>query len=229
MDISNQVDSIVAGLVRQIQTKLDNQVEQLISAQLVEQLAAIDFESKLNWLASVKLDRMIEELQIDAGAVQKRINDVSNTVIAGMQTEAQSTAVAMIRERLYTEVDTASILREAAATEVRKILQNFEFPARSIPSAAVDPAGLVITGAQVRGGVIQKFSSTGIDDRSSAVQMTLLDEAEVFENKMVTMGLEVKGTTVLEGDLVINGDIPSHSAIFNRLVEKTVSTIDTNK
>jgi hypothetical protein len=222
MDISNQVDSIVAGLVRQIQTKLDNQVEQLISAQLVEQLAAIDFESKLNWLASVKLDRMIEELQIDAGAVQKRINDVSNTVIAGMQTEAQSTAVAMIRERLYTEVDTASILREAAATEVRKILQNFEFPARSIPSAAVDPAGLVITGAQVRGGVIQKFSSTGIDDRSSAVQMTLLDEAVVFENKMVTMGLEVKGTTVLEGDLVINGDIPSHSAIFNRLVEKTV-------
>lgn len=222
MDISNQVDSIVAGLVRQIQTKLDAQVEQLVSVKLVEQLATIDFDSKVNWLASVKLDRMIEELQIDAGAVQKRINDVSNTVVAGLQAEAQSTAIAMIRERLYTEIDTAVVLRDAAAIEVRKILQNFEFPVRSIPSSAVDTTGLSITGNQVRGGVIQKFSSTGIDDRTSIVQMTLLDEAVVLENKMVTMGLVVKGTTVLEGDLVINGTIPSHSLIFDQLVEKTV-------
>jgi hypothetical protein len=48
--------------------------------------------------------------------------------------------------------------------------------------------------------------------------MTILDEAVVIENSMVAMGLNVKGTTVLEGDLIINGKVPERSEFFKKLV-----------
>lgn len=225
MDISNQVDSIVAGLVKQIQAKLDQQVEELITAKMVEQLALIDFDSKLNWLASVKIDRLIEEMNIDTNAIQRRINSVGDTVIESVQTDAKSTALSIVRERLRSEVDTAGILREAAANEVRRVLQDFEFPAKSIPSVAIETTSLTLSGNQVRGGTIQKFSSTGIDDRSSTVQMTIMDEGVVIENRVVSMGLDVKGTAIFDGDVVINGDIPEHSAIYQKLLSNTVGGV----
>jgi hypothetical protein len=53
--------------------------------------------------------------------------------------------------------------------------------------------------------------------------MTILDEGVVIENRVISMGLEVKGTTVLDGDLVINGDIPEHSAIYKKILEHSVT------
>jgi hypothetical protein len=223
MDIANQVDSIVEGLVRQIQTKLDSQVEQIVSSKIQEAIAAVDFEKKLNWLASVKLDNLIAELQIDQETVSSRIDSVSDIVVKNIEDEARTLATNLVQQRLYQGIDLKNIVREAAADEIRRVLQDFTFPAGSIPVSAIQVQNLELSGNQVRGGVIEKFSSTGIDDRSSNVQLTILDEGVVIENRVISMGLEVKGTTVLDGDLVINGDIPEHSAIYKKILEHSVS------
>jgi hypothetical protein len=223
MDIANQVDSIVEGLVRQIQTRLDSQVEQIVNTKLQEAIAAIDFENKLNWLASVKLDNLIAELQIDQELVNAKVDSVSDIVVTNIQNEARTLATNLVQQRLYSGIDLKNIVREAAADEIRKTLQDFTFPAASIPASALQSRDLTITGEQIRGGVIGSFSSTGIDDRSSTVQMTILDEGVVIENRVISMGLEVKGTTVLDGDLVINGDIPEHSAVYKKILEHSVS------
>ena len=222
MDISNQVDSIVEGLVRQIQVKLDSQVEQIVTTKIQQAIAAVDFEKKLNWLASIKLDSLIGELQIDQDSVNTRIDSVSSIVIKNIEDEARTLATNLIQQRLYSGVDLKNIVRDAAADEIRRVLQDFTFPAGSIPVAAIQTQDLEISGNQIRGGVIEKFSSTGIDDRSSAVQMTVLDEGVVIENRVISMGLEVKGTTVFDGDVVINGNIPEHSAIYKKILDHTV-------
>ena len=218
MDISQQVDTIVEGLVRQIQAKLDSQVETIITSKLESALAAIDFEKKLNWLASVKLDSLIAGMDIDKTVVMNRISQVSDTVVEGITTEARTMALTSVRNRMFSDIDTTKIIREAAADEIRKNLQTYVFPARSIPSVAIDTDGLKINGNNMVGGVVTNFSSTGIEDKSSKVQMTILDEAVVIENSMVAMGLNVKGTTVLEGDLIINGKVPERSEFFKKLV-----------
>ena len=223
MDIANQVDSIVEGLVRQIQTKLDSQVNQIVTVKLQEAIAAIDFENKLNWLASVKLDNLIAELQIDQELVNAKVDSVSDIVVTNIQNEARTLATNLVQQRLYSGIDLKNIVREAAADEIRRTLQDFTFPAASIPASALQSQDLAITGEQIRGGIISRFSSTGIDDRSSTVQMSILDEGVVIENRVISMGLEVKGTTVLDGDVVINGDIPEHSAIYQKILDHSVS------
>lgn len=223
MDIANQVDSIVDGLVRQIQAKLDGQVEQIVSIKIQEAIAAVNFEDKLNWLASIKLDNLISELEIDKETVMTRVNAVSDIVIKNIEDEARQLATNLVQQRMYTGVDIGTIVKDAAGDEIRKVLQDFNFPARSIPAIAVQTEDMVINASQIKGGTIGKFSSTGIDDRSSEVQMTLMDEGVVVENRIISMGLEVKGTAVFEGDVVINGDIPEHSAIYKKILAHSVS------
>lgn len=218
MDISKQVDTIVDGLVRQIQSKLDSQIEALVTTKLESALAAIDFEQKLNWLASIKLDSLIAGMDIDKKVVMDRISQVSDTVVDSITNEARTMALTSVRNRMFNEIDTSRVIREAAADEIRRNIQTFAFPAASIPSEAIQTDGLKISAANLKGGVISNFSSTGIEDKSTKVQMTLLDQAVVIENQIVSMGLNVKGTTVLEGDLIINGSVPERSEFFKKLV-----------
>ena len=52
MDITNQVDTIVNNLVRDIETRLNTRIDNMVAQALIQRLDSIDYESKLNWLAS---------------------------------------------------------------------------------------------------------------------------------------------------------------------------------
>ena len=228
MDIAGQLDSIVAALLTQVEKRLDQQIETLVNAKLQQALENFDYESRLNYLASVKLDNVIAGMDIDRAAITTRLHDVTDTLINGIAEESRNLAAAQVRQRLAVDIDIPMILREEAAIEIRKVATHLEFPERSVPAKALNTDGLNISGDMIKGGVIKKFSSTGIDDRSSQVQMTLLDEGVVIENKIVSMGLEVKGKTVLDGDLVINGNIPEYSEFYQRLVTDIASSTRQN-
>ena len=222
MDITNQVDTIVNNLVRDIETRLNSKVESLITKVINEKLNNIDYESKLNWLASTKLDTLISEMELDETTVQNKLDSVADIVVNSVTDEARKTANEIVRNRLYNEVDVNQLVRGVISEELAKRLTNFTFPDRSIPGTAVNPIGMSLTGNNIQGGIIRNFNSSGIEDKSTEVQMTLLNEGVVVENKLVTLGLEVKGTTVIDGDLHINGDIPEDSLFYQTLLKHSV-------
>jgi hypothetical protein len=228
MDVANQVDSIVNNLVRDIETRLNARVESLITQALQSRLDSIDYESKLNFLASRKLDSMIAEMEVDQASVQQRLDAVADTVINSVQTDARQMAITHVKNRLYNDLDVNQMVREIVGVEIAQKLGTFAFPPNSIPGEAVNSKKLVISGDNVSGGIIKNFASNGIDDKSSQVQMTLLDAGVVVENKLITLGLEVKGTTVIEGDLHIVGDVPVEGKFYQTLIAHTVEATKKN-
>ena len=223
MDITSQVDTIVANLVRDIETRLNSRVDNLVKKVLEERLDAVDYDSKLNWLASAKLDNMISDLEVDSSGIQKRVDAVADAMVNNIEAEARKVTMEYVRTRLHNEVDVNKLVRDVIVDELTKKLKSFTFPERSIPGNALNPQGLVLTGNNIVGGVIKNFNSVGIEDRSSDIQMTLLDEGVVIENKVITLGLEVKGATVIDGDLHINGDIPADSRFYQTLLKHSVT------
>ena len=101
MDVSSQVDSIVDNLVRDIEARLNVRVEALIAKALEGRLDKIDYESKINFLASRKLDNMIAEMEVDQASIQKRLDDVADTVINSVQSESRALAITHVKNKLY--------------------------------------------------------------------------------------------------------------------------------
>lgn len=223
MDITNQVDSIVENLVKQIETRLNARVDALVNEALSNRLDNIDYEKKLNWLASAKLDNLISGMEVDQTRVQERLDAVADVVVNNFEAETKRLATEHVKHKLYNEIDVNHTVREIVLSEISKKLATFAFPKSSIPGDAINAQSLVISGNNVRGGIIQNFNSNGIEDKSSAVQMTLLDAGVVVENKIVSLGLEVKGQTVIEGDLHIKGDVPMTGSFGKRIIENTVA------
>jgi hypothetical protein len=48
---------------------------------------------------------------------------------------------------------------------------------------------------------LKNFGSTGIDDRATQVQMTLMDQAVAFERAVWTPSAIIKGKLTVEGEL----------------------------
>jgi hypothetical protein len=223
MDITNQVDSIVENLVKQIETRLNARVDNLVTAALTQRLDNIDYEKKLNWLASTKLDGLIAGMEVDHTRVQERLDAVADQVVNSFEAETKRLATEHVKHKLYNEIDVNHTVREIVLTEISKKLATFAFPNASIPGDAINSRTLIVSGNNIRGGTIQNFNSNGIEDKSTQVQMTLLDAGVVIENKIISLGLEVKGQTVIEGDLHIKGDVPMTGTFAQRIIENTVA------
>ena len=58
----------------------------------------------------------------------------------------------------------------------------------------------------LRQDFLTKFSSTGIDDKATACQLTVMDDVTVVENQLTTKSLDVIGTAVIN-DLAVKGTI----------------------
>lgn len=79
-----------------------------------------------------------------------------------------------------------------------------------------------------RTDMLTKFNSTGIDDRATACQLTVMDETTVVENKLTTQELEVLGTITTQ-DLAVKGSINVNNRSWDLLAdavsEKTMAKV----
>ena len=55
--------------------------------------------------------------------------------------------------------------------------------------------------------------------------MTIRDDVTVVENNLLTKDLTVKGTTTIEGDLNVTGEIPESSAMFIKFVDAATNNV----
>jgi hypothetical protein len=71
----------------------------------------------------------------------------------------------------------------------------------------------------------------GIDDRATSCQLTILDNAVVVEQKIVTTGLDVRGDlqadTMAVGDLKITGSINPDSPVLTQILDHTQQSVFT--
>jgi 4-hydroxyphenylpyruvate dioxygenase-like putative hemolysin len=126
--------------------------------------------------------------------------------------ELQSQVIKKIEERIE---------RELKQLDINKIIQTYIEKA-----VASSIKKISLTGNNITGGIIKQFSSTGIQDNATACQVTVLDQATVVENKLVTNDLEIKGTVTIDGDLILNGEIPSDSPFFKDVVEHAAGILN---
>lgn len=92
-------------------------------------------------------------------------------------------------------IDIASMIQDQCVILVKEAINTgtLNFPRNSIPSSAVNNENLSVHANNILPGIIQKFSSTGIQDLANDCQVTITDQFTIFENKVLTQDIEVQG------------------------------------
>ena len=152
--------------------------------------------------------------------IDNQVNQIVKEVIADITTKIQDQVMSTVAEeitKITSKIDYETLFK-LSLTSVLKDKQ-FTFPNNSIPATALEFENFIVSGDCITGGIIKNFGSTGIDDQSTACQVTILDEVTVVENNLLTKDLTVKGTATIEGDLNVTGTMPESSPLFQNVVQ----------
>lgn len=229
MDIDQHVNQIVQNIVTEITTKVQQQAMAAIEQKISEVIAAIDTNSMLSERLSQKLDERLSRLPIDAKSIEIELGNRINDLSTSLSTRVQSRSIELADQVIQDQVKAIDFPALCQSTLVAAIQGNkLTFPDGSVPGTAIDSNTLRISGSSIAGGIITDFGSTGIDDKSTACQLSIFDEVTVVENNLLTKDLTVKGTATIEGDLNVTGSIVEDSTMYRNLVSSVSDSVRTN-
>lgn len=226
MDIDQHVNQIVQNIVAEITTKVQAQAADTISKKIDEVISTLDYTTLLSDKLSQKLDIKLSSLPIDKNTIEAELTNRVDNLARNLSVSVEQQSLKIITDTVsvyVSQIDFKELYQRTIITAMANGVVTF--PSASIPHSAIQFDGLTISGNHVAGGIIQKFGSTGIDDQATGCQLTIRDDVTVVENNLLTKDLTVKGTTTIEGDLNVTGEIPESSAMFIKFVDAATNNV----
>ena len=157
---------------------------------------------------------------LTAQLVNSLVLDITTTLQAQITKQVQ----ADVAQKLA-QIDVQTLLRDYVDRTLGTAIASIDFPEGSIPVTAIDLKTLIISGERVKGGIIEHFGSTGIQDSATRCILTILDDATVVENNLVTSSATIKGDLIVDGALSVHGDIDPDSSFFKDLSERAAGLV----
>ena len=220
MDINEQLQPVIASLIDGLRVSIESELRDKISDEVVKKIAATEVNGIIETLVAkqiaVRVDKFdfVNASQEQLSLIVARLTDQIQKTLAQ---EANTQINSYITQRLA-QVDLNSLISSLIGNKLANMLDSRNFPPQSIPQSAIDFNGLTLTGDHVKAGIIERFSSTGIEDLSTRVQMTLMDNATAFEGPVWAPEIKVKGDVSIAGKLSV-GEIDQTTPAFAQFIE----------
>ena len=222
MDINDQLQPIVASLLDSLKVSMEDEIRNQINAEVIDQVARTEIAPIVRDITVQQLTDRVSKFNFEATSQEqltiliRQITDqINNTLLpqAGQQITAE------ITKRLA-QINVPALVSGIIENKLNGLVSAGDFPTAGIPHTAINFKGFRLTGDTISGGIITNFGSTGIDDRSTQVQMTVLDQGVAFENTVFAPNAKIKGTLTVDGDLIISGGLAEGPAL-DQLVSLT--------
>ena len=218
MAINDSFGTLVNDITEQILSQVHSQVQTVISESVNQRLAEMITPAVIDAAVASRINQNIEKYKPDMSAFDKRIQLSGDRIINSLTETATAKMTELVSAQLR-NVDIGSIVNSKISSLMDVNNKHYPFVDSSIPGSAIDINSLKISADNIHGGRIRSFSSTGIDDKSSGCQVTILDAGTVFENTLYATRLEIKGDAVIEGNLLIAGQIPKNSVTYQNIIK----------
>lgn len=226
MDIDAHVNNIVQSIVSDLTVKVQAQVLDLITDKINAIIDNMDYSALLSEKLNQQLESKLATLPIDKNSIENVLTSRIENLAQNLSTNVQQQALDNINEAVAKQINKIDFLGLYQSSIISAIQNNqVEFPVNSISHKSLNLEGFSISGDAITGGIIKQFGSTGIDDKASNCQLTIMDDVTVVENNLLTRDLTVKGTVNIEGDLNVTGTVPEDSALFINVVNAVAHNV----
>jgi hypothetical protein len=227
MDINQQLQPIVTSLLDSLKGSIEAELRNKISDEVVKAIANTEVNIIVERIITQRLNERVAEFNIETKTrqqLEQTLTQITNQLSTSLAKSANEQITAEISRRTAV-MDIGPIIQSIVENKIGNLVQTGAFGKESIDHSSINFKGFKFSGDVVKGGIIENFGSTGIDDRSTQVQMTLMDQAVAFEKAVWTPSAIIKGKLTVEGDLVVLGDIDSNGPAANTLANMAVEKI----
>ena len=195
MDINQHLQPVVASLIDGLRANIEADLQEKITAEVVNKIASTELDVIVNNLVKAQVKDRLDKFNFNDVSTQqltRLVSQLTEQISKSLTESANKQVTAEINKRLV-GLDINLVINEIVAAKLENLVDTKNFPARSISHSSIDFKGVQLTGNDIKGGIISNFGSTGIEDRATGVQMTLMDHAVVFEGPLLAPSVEVKG------------------------------------
>lgn len=227
MDINEQLQPIVAGLIDNLKVSIEQELQDKVSAEVIKKIASTELDAVVDGLVKKQIGERLDKFNFAdtsreqlTAQIAKITSDVNKTVID----KANVQITQEIKRQLAT-IDLNLIVNEIVKSKLLELIKLHNFPEKSIAHTAINFQGFNLSGDAINGGIIQNFGSTGIEDRASFVQLTLMDHACAFEGPVFAPSAKITGDLIVDGALTLNGTVSETSPGFAQLVDAAGSAV----
>ena len=230
MDINASLQPIIASMVNDLKASMQKELREQVSAEVVKTLATTELTSIITGLITDQIRARVDKFDFPKTSeieLQKILQQVTNHVNKSLTDQTTAQITNYIGQKLA-QIDLREAIQSVIRTSLGDTLTAGSFPEASIPHTSIDFKGFKTSGNNIIGGIISNFGSTGIEDRASRVQMTLLDHAVAFEGPVWGPELKIKGNVTVDGTLIVNGDVATDTPVFLKLVDQTSDAVRAN-
>lgn len=216
-------ENLVTDITAQVLQQVQQQAQSVIADTVNKRIEALINSNYINSAIEERINRAVIQYQPDMNAIDDNMRTVVSQMGEGISADLNVRMNKMISDKIG-DIDLTSLIVGQINSKIDPVNASYPFPTNSIDGTAVKVANLKITGDNISGGVITEFGSTGIDDKASSCQVTIMDQGTVFENTLYAPRVEVKGGALIDGDLEIRGRIVNTPAYQQLISDVTAST-----
>lgn len=217
MAIEDSFGNLINDITQQVLVQVQQQVLESINAAVTQRINDLVSTSVINEIVTREVTQRIISFQPDMSEFEQRILDAGTRIINTIDSDSTRYINELISSQIRS-VNIEELTKLCITDNLNSRGQHLSLIDGIIPGTAINTELLTISGNNITGGVVKNFASTGIDDRATACQVTVLDAGTVFENKLYAKEVEVKGDAVIEGNLIIHGTIPKETIIYQSII-----------
>lgn len=203
----------INDITKQIQAALHKKIEDELNTHdlhtVIEQQINLTVQDKVNATITGLLNNLINSETI--------AQQVDSIVTADLQ-EKLDFAVKSRVAQTVTQTDIGTEVSKGIATFVEERMRNSALPENFIPAKSINWNQFRLPANCIGTGTIHNFTSNGIEDRSTEVNLTVLNGQVVVENETVTSQLTVVDSANIKnlnvGKLVVNDGITINDSNF---------------
>lgn len=220
MDINQQLQPIVASLIDNLKLSIEEEVRNTVTQEIIDRIASTELSDIINTIVSEQLSNRLLKYNVEATTktqLDKLVSTLTSQIESGMVAAANKQISDDISRKLA-QFDINSIIDNLVEKKLGALVNTGHFASASIHHTSINFKDFKISGSQVKGGIIENFGSTGIEDRAKDVRLTLFDHKAVFERPVLVPELEIKGPLSVEGNLILKGSIDTDQPAFDTIV-----------
>lgn len=212
IDINEEIQKVLTEKINHLTNKVD------ISNIVVQRIDNyINKRAGIQQACTQKISALVEEIDIE-----ERIDDYIE-----QNASVQQLLVEKINS-IVNNVDIGSIILERIDDYINERASSGKLSRGMISHQQIDWTNYSMPAAHIGNGVVKNFTSQGIDDHATEVNLTVLDGQVIVEDEFVTKNITVVETANIEkltvGELVIDHGLTIRDSKFAEQIKSLIDS-----